>query len=94
LEEQICDPARSPGIVPFWPRGFVLPNAAMPARPNRSRLLGRTPHCYSLLCIVIFRCFSLLFARAGTPGKSAQSRVAQGEMRRFSPTPALLFHCY
>jgi hypothetical protein len=46
-----------------------------------------------LLRIVVFRCFSLLFAPAGTPGKSAQGRVAQGEMRRFGPTPALLFHC-
>lgn len=58
--------------------------------PNRSRVLDRTPHCYSLLCIVIFRCFSLLFARAGTPGKSAQSRAAQGEIRRRVQRP----HCY
>jgi len=43
-----------------------------------------------LLCIVIFRCFSLLFARAGTPGKSAQSRAAQGEIRRRVQRP----HCY
>ena len=90
MEGQICDPARSPGCRAS--ATWVRSPEHSPCRrgPNRSRVLDRTPHCYSLLCIVIFRCFSLLFARAGTPGKSAQSRAAQGEIRRRVQRP----HCY
>jgi hypothetical protein len=89
LEEQICDPARSPGMVPFRQRGFVLPNAAMPARPNRSRVLDRTPHCYLLL----FSLFFIVICAAGDAGRTAQAarRKAKSPLRADA---ALLFHCY
>ena len=63
---------------------------AVPARPEpvagprpNAALLFIVMHCY-------FSLFSLLFARAGTPGESAQSRAAQGEIRRRVQRP----HCY
>ena len=82
MEEQICDPARSPAIVPFRQRGFVLPTPPCRCVPNRSRVLDRTSHCYSLLFIVI--------CAGGDAGQSAQSRAAQGEIRRSVQRP----HCY
>jgi hypothetical protein len=45
------------------------------------------------LLFSLLRLFSIVFhviRAGGTPGESAQSRAAQGEMRRFGPTP----HCY
>jgi hypothetical protein len=81
-------------MVPFRQRGFVLPNAAMPAHPEP--VAGPRPNA-ALLRVVIHCYFSLFFiviGAGGDIGRSAQSRAAQGEIRRFSPTPALLFHCY
>jgi hypothetical protein len=55
--------------------------------PNRSRVLDRTPHCYSLL-------FSLFFIVICAGGKRRAKRAKPRGARRnspLSPTPALLF---
>ena len=79
---RIISPPRHGGKASVWRNRSAIPRAPRalfrfgnvgsfcqtpPCRrvPNRSRVLDRTPHCYSF---VIFHCYSLLFARAGTPG--------------------------
>jgi hypothetical protein len=45
---------------------------------NRSRVLDRTPHCYSLL----FSLFFIVICAGGNAGRSAQIHATQGEIRR------------
>jgi hypothetical protein len=76
-------------MVPFRQRGIVLPNAAMPCVPNRSRVLDQTPHCYLLL----FSLFFIVICAPGTPGEPHQAarRKAKSPLRA---APHCYFHCY
>jgi hypothetical protein len=54
--------------------------------PNRSRVLGRTPHCYSLLFFIVIHCY---LRGRGRRAERTTPRGA-GEMRRWVLRP----HCY
>ena len=103
---RIISPPRHGGKASVWRNRSAIPRARRALfRFGHVGSFCQTPPCRRvrtgrgssaerriviIVIIVIFHCFSLLFARAGTPGESAQSRAAQGEIRRWVQRP----HCY
>lgn len=79
MEGQICDPARSPGIVALRQRGFVLPNTrrAGAARTGRGSSTERriVIHCYALLFFVVFHCYSRGRERRAKARKAARHKA-------------------